>query len=111
MDETLVGFISNNALAFGVAALIFFITLFFAVKQWIGFSMGVLFLMFAWLSGLTLANYDLIRSYLEGSLHDSFKSADLKTALFQEQVLNKYDGLKAEVEVQKHQIRLLSEKE
>lgn len=104
----------NNLYIGSIAALsvllfIFLLTLLCAAKRWISFSSTLLFLLFSLVAGITIADHDLIRSYITGVVHESYTSADLKNAHFQEQVLNTYESLKAEIRIQKHEIEILND--
>lgn len=100
---------SSGSLGLVVAAFIFFVTLFLVAKRWIELSTTMVLLLFALASGLMISNQDFIREYLKGSSQEHVHDVDVKVAHFQEQVLKVYDGLRADMEIQKHKLQTLSE--
>lgn len=100
---------SGNGLALSVAAFIFFVTLFMVAKQWIGFGITVILLLFSLIAGLIIANQDIIRNGLSGAPTEQAKDFDLKMTHFNEQILKAHDNLKAELEIQKHKLQTLTE--
>lgn len=109
MENALHSLLSNSGIAFGTAALIFLITLIFVAKQWIGFFITLLFLLFSLAAGLAISNQDLIRSYLQGHAMDHAGDSDIKMTQFQEKILKDYDSMRTELEIQKHKIQTLSD--
>lgn len=109
MEPALHSIMSDNEIALGVAILIFFITLIFVAKQWIGFFMTLLFFIFALAAGLGISNQEQIKNYLQGHPLDHVCDSDIKMTQFQEKVLKNFDNLKVELEIQKHKIQLLSD--
>jgi hypothetical protein len=63
MNEFVSCLISKNGLAYLTGAVIFFLTLFLTSKKIIGFSLTVLFLIFALIAAMAVSHQDLIRSY------------------------------------------------
>jgi hypothetical protein len=100
---------SDNSIALIVSAFIFFITLFMIAKQWIQLPAAAVLLLFSLFSGLLIANQDVIRDCLKGTDSERVHDVDIKVAHFQEHVLKAYDGLKADVEIQKHKVQALSD--
>lgn len=109
MDGATQCFFSTNATALAAASFIFFITLFFVSKQWIGFSITMLLLFFSLITGLIIVNHDVFRDAIRGTPTNHFKDLDFKMTNFNEQVLKMYDSLKAEMEIQKHKLQALSD--
>jgi hypothetical protein len=107
MENTLRYIMSDSGIAFGVAALIFLITLVFVAKQWIGFFTTLLFLLFSLAAGIGLSNKDSIKNYLKDHPLDHVCDSDIKMTQFQEKVLKNFDSLKTELEIQKHKIQEL----
>lgn len=95
--------------ALTISFLLFFVTLFMTAKQWIGFPLTFLFLLFTLLSGITIANQDVIRSYLTTPPTEHSPDMEIKIANFQQQILKLYDNLKAELEIQKHKLQATTE--
>ncbi|MEX1013319.1 MAG: hypothetical protein WD595_04130 [Waddliaceae bacterium] len=61
MEEFLTWFQEHpGVLGFLVSSLVFFITIFLVSKKWIGFSITLLLLLFALVSGITIANQQLL---------------------------------------------------
>lgn len=60
----ILAFTTDPMIAFGVALLIFLITMFLVAKQIIGFSMTFLLLIFALVTGILMNNHTSIDSYL-----------------------------------------------
>jgi hypothetical protein len=100
---------SDSSMALIVSAFIFFITLFMVAKQWIKLPAAAVFLVFSLLSGLLIANQNVIRDCLKGTDSERVHDVDIKVAHFQEYVLKAYDGLKADMEIQKHKLQALSD--
>lgn len=100
---------SLNSVALATAGFIFFITLFLTAKQWINFSVTLLLLLFALISGLVIAHLDLFRSHVHESTSEQDKHLDLKISNFEERVLKAYDNLKMEIEIQNHKLDTMHE--
>jgi hypothetical protein len=98
-----------NSVALGMAGFVFALTMFLAIKHWIGFSITFLLLLFALSAGVLIANHDIIRDYLKHNLVESPQDVDLKVAHFHEQVLQSYDALKTDVEMQKHKLQVIAD--
>lgn len=109
MDTATTCFLSTHATALAASAFIFFLTLFLVSKQWIGFSITLLLLLFALFTGVIIANQDIFRNALTGIPSSHISDSDIKTANFQEQILKEYESLKAEMEIQKHKLQGLSD--
>lgn len=65
---------STNGLAFGTGVLIFLLTFFLVVNRLIGFTLTLLFLLFALAASFGVANHESVKSYvdkLSGSSKDS----------------------------------------
>jgi len=98
---------SQHALAYGTAAIIFFITLVLAAKRVIGFFLTLLFLLFALAAGMLIANPAVFHHYFEKDASDSSS-----TAAFKEDVIKTYDEIKSELEIQKEKLsKLIHDKE
>ena len=65
MNEFFTCLFSTNGMAYGSGVLIFLITLFLTSRKIIGFTLTLLFLIFALAASLAVAHQDLVRSYLE----------------------------------------------
>lgn len=118
MQEFFNCLISTNGLAFGTGVLIFLITLFLVSKRVIGFTLTLLFLLFALAASFGVANKDLIRKYFEnlskGSKSDtSYKASGTKAgeASISEQLEKAYEDLKAEFEIQKNKFQSFLEEQ
>lgn len=98
--------ISSNGMAYGTGVLIFLITLFLASKRVIGVTLTLLFLIFALVAAIGVANQDLIRNYLQKLSHDEKTTSGAyqgnnpsKEATFSDQVQKALSDLKEEFEV------------
>lgn len=100
---------SNTGAALTIGFLLFIITMILTAMRWIGFSVTFLLLIFILISGVIIANLDAMRKCFENPSTEKVSDIDLKMANFQEQILKSYDSLKAEVEIQKHKVQVLSE--
>lgn len=92
---------SNNALGLGIAGIIFFITIILLIRKLIGVVVTVILLFFALVSGLAIANNDIVRNYLSNKPADKSTSAtseDWKTQFnhFKEQLLQQWEDFKKE---------------
>lgn len=103
---------STNGMAYGTGVLVFFITLFLVTRRLIGFTLTLLFLIFAIVAALGVANKDLIRDYFENlskpnsssstsSTYQSASASKTSEASIYEQLQKAYDDLKLEFEIQK----------
>lgn len=98
--------INVNGMAFGTGVIIFLITLFLVANRLIGFTLTLLFLVFALVAAFGVANKDLVRKYFENlskSKTESYQASGTKAgeATISEQLQKAYDDLKAEFEIQK----------
>lgn len=119
MQEFVNCLFTTNGMAYGTGVLIFLITLFLVARRVIGFTLTLLFLIFALLASFAVANKDLIRHYFEnlskgGSKESSaqpqgkaptYQSAESSSTTHEvpimEQLQKAYDDLKEEFEIQK----------
>lgn len=76
MEEYIHSLTSNNALALAVAALIFIVTVTLVVKKVISFVITLILLFFAIMSGLAIANNDIVRDYLKQWTHEGDANLD-----------------------------------
>jgi hypothetical protein len=83
------------------------ITLF--IKRLIGFTMAALLLFFALSVGIAVANHDIIRDYLTHAIPEPQRDMERKMALFQEKILQGYESLKTENEIQHYKLQALAE--
>jgi len=99
MNEFIDFITSNNTIAYITAFIIFIITLVLVVRRLIGFMITLLLLIFAILSGLSIANHDLFREMLQ-----SFKTTNApqttedKSTYYKNQFMKAFDELKKEFE-------------
>ncbi|KAF3362088.1 hypothetical protein PHSC3_001399 [Chlamydiales bacterium STE3] len=102
MNEFIDFITSNTTLAYTTAFIIFLITLVLVTKRLIGFMITLLLLLFAILSGLSIANHDLFRDLLQKFKTEETapKNSDAKT-YYKNQFYKAYDELKREFEDQK----------
>lgn len=101
MNEFIDFITSNTTLAYATAFVIFIITLVLVVRRLIGFMITLLLLLFAILSGLSIANHDLFREKLQKFKTDSVDPQEDKTTYYKNQLYNAYEDLKAEFDEQK----------
>lgn len=104
--------ISSNGMAYGTGVLIFLITLFLASKRVIGFTLTLLFLIFALVAAFGVANQDLIRNYFQGLSQDEKTTGSYqgqgtsgKEATFTDQLQKAYNDLKEEFEIYKKKVQ------
>ncbi len=94
---------SEPILALLIAVLIFLVTIFLVVKQWIGFSITLLLLLFSLAAGLLVSNQQMLRGYASDyhikHLQDSNQDA------FKKQIFQAMEDLKAEVDSEKENLR------
>lgn len=109
MDKIAECVFSLNSVALAVAGFIFFITLFLTAKQWVSFSITLLLLVFTLITGLIIANLDLLRTSAHEMSTEQDKQIDLRISNFEEQILKAYDNLKMEIEIQKHKLETMNE--
>lgn len=88
--------------AFLIASLIFFITLFLVVKQWIGFSITFLLLVFALAAGIIINNQKAFQGYAD-DYHT--RQQESQQDAFKKQILQAVENLKVEVESEKENLR------
>lgn len=101
MNEFIDFITANTTIAYVTAFVIFIITLVLVVRRLIGFMVTLLLLLFALLSGLSIANHDLFREMLQRFKTDAVAPDEDRTAYYKNQLLNAYDELKKEFEEQK----------
>jgi hypothetical protein len=94
---------SESAIALLVAAVIFFITLFLVVKQWIGFSLTLLLLLFALVAGFMVNNQHVLNCYT--SEHQEIRLQDKEEDAFKKQIFQAIEDLKIEVNSEKENIQ------
>ncbi len=112
MQDVINFLLSNNGLAFGVALLIFIITLFLVVKRLIGFVITLLLLTFALVSGFFIANQDLFRSILKGYTSDATPEDRDTVTQLKTQFYKSYEEIKAEIKQQKEEFeKIINKKE
>lgn len=102
--------LSNNGLAFGVALLIFIVTLFLVVKRLIGFVITLLLLVFALVSGFFIANQDLFRSILKGYTNEATPEDKNTVEQLKAQFYKAYEEIKAEIKEQKEEFSKIIDK-
>ncbi len=94
---------SEPILALLIAVLIFLVTIFLVVKQWIGFSITLLLLLFSLAAGLLVSNQQMLRGYASDyrlkHLQDNSQDA------FKKQIVQAVEDLKAEVDSEKENLR------
>lgn len=94
---------SEPILALLIAVLIFLVTIFLVVKQWIGFSITLLLLLFSLAAGLIISNQQMLRGYASDyhvkPLQDSNQDA------FKKHIVQAVEDLKAEVDSEKEHLR------
>lgn len=109
--------INVNGMAFGTGVIIFLITLFLVTKRIIGFTLTLLFLLFALVAAFGVANKDLVRNYFENlqksNKTESYQSSGAKAtdATISEQLQKAYDDLKGEFEIQKKKFQSFLEEQ
>jgi ABC-type bacteriocin/lantibiotic exporter with double-glycine peptidase domain len=90
---------SNNTLGLVVASIIFVITLILVIRKIIGFVLTLIFLFFAIVSGLAIANNDIVRDYLRKNTHsENSSNQDWETKFnnFKQQLSQKIDEITGE---------------
>ncbi|MBA2369985.1 MAG: hypothetical protein H0V82_13355 [Candidatus Protochlamydia sp.] len=94
---------SEPVIALLVAAIIFFITLFLVVKQWIGFSLTLLLLVFALVSGFIVNNQHVLDCYNKENHELVFHGKE--DDAFKIQIFQAIEDLKVEVNSEKENIQ------
>lgn len=100
---------SNTTLAYVTAFIIFIITIVLVVRRLIGFMITLLLLIFAILSGLSIANHDLFREMLQGFKTTAAPPEEDKKTYYKHQAMKAYDELKKEFEELKIKIETMYE--
>lgn len=108
--------INVNGMAFGTGVIIFLITLFLVAKRLIGFTLTLLFLLFALVAAFGVANKDLVRKYFENlskGKNETYQASGAKAgeATISEQLQKAYDDLKAEFDIQKKKFQSFLEEQ
>lgn len=98
MNEFIDFITANTTLAYITAFIIFIITLVLVVKRLIGFMITLLLLVFAILSGLSIANHDLFRELLQNFKTENTPTSEDKTTYYKNQFYKAYEDLKKEFE-------------
>lgn len=112
MNEFFSCLVSTNWMAYGTGVLIFLITLFLVYTRVIGFTLTLLFLLFALGASLAVANQSSIKHYVEGlSKKDKPTTENTQTATppteettLTEKLQRAYEDLKSEFEIYKKKI-------
>lgn len=100
---------ANTTLAYVTAFIIFIITLVLVVKRLIGFMLTLLLLLFAILSGLSIANHDLFRELLQNFKTENVSSNEDTSTYYKNQFYKAYEDLKREFEEQKQKLEAMYE--
>jgi len=95
---------SEHVLALLLAVSIFFITIFLAVKRWIGFSITLLLLLFSLVAGLAINNQQEFQHYLMSPSRSTINQ-EISAEDFQKQMLQAMSDLKKEVAAEKENLR------
>lgn len=104
MDQIRDFLLSEHVLAFLIAFLIVLITVFLAAKQWIGFSLALLFLIFSLAAGLIINNQHSIQHYFTSYAESSAPGNESQDA-FRKQILQAVEDLKLEVNTEKQNLQ------
>ncbi|MDP1879569.1 MAG: hypothetical protein Q8K60_01355 [Parachlamydiaceae bacterium] len=98
-------FKSEQFIAFFAATMIFIITIFLVAKQWIGFSMALLFLLFALITGFVINHHEAIKHYFIRPPVSQENSINYDQTEFRTQVKLAVDDLQKELSVEKENIQ------
>lgn len=118
MNEFFACLTSKNGMAYLTGLVIFLITLYLTSRKIIGFSLTLIFLIFALVAAISVSNQDLIRSYFvhpteqtrDGVYQDSSQSSQTKQSSDINADLQKaFDDLKAEFLIQKERFETIWE--
>lgn len=119
MQEFLTCVVSKNGMAYLTGIVIFIITLFLAARQIIGFTLTLLFLIFALVAAVAVSNQDVIRSYFEHPTEAGkdgvYKSSSSSSAEHKNpgdinaDLQRAFDDLKAEFLVEKERLQKIWE--
>jgi len=122
MNEFFTCIVSKNGLAYLTGAVIFFLTLFLTSRRIIGFTLTLLFLVFALIASLAVANQELIRSYFVKTSNEKSSEGLYKSDSSQGQAAQSkpkedinadlqkaFDDLKAEFLVEKARLQKIWE--
>ena len=100
---------SHNGLAYGTGAAIFLITLFLVSRRIIGFTLAVVFLIFALLASLAVAHQASVKNYIDTLGTDkkevTYPGAGTTSApTINDKIQDAFDDLKAEFDVQRKKL-------
>lgn len=102
MNETISFWYSEHLLALIVAFLIFLITIFLVVKQWIGFSIALLLLLFSLAAGLIINNQHSFKQYFNSY---ALASSPAEDDHFRKQMVHAVEDLKLEMNTEKENLQ------
>lgn len=100
---------SSNGIALIVALIIFFVTIVLVIRRLIGFVITLILLIFAILSGLAIANNDIVRDIFRGLSSDSTPKEKESVSLLNQQVMKTYEDIKKEFIQQKDEFKKVLE--
>lgn len=96
---------TDHVLALVIACLIFLTTIFLVVKQWIGFSIALLFLIFSLAAGVIINNQHAFQQYFNSYSSASSKGDAGAQDAFRKQMLQAVEDLKQEMSVEKENLK------
>jgi hypothetical protein len=106
MSQLIHFFQSEHFIALSVTVLIFLITIFLAVKQWIGFTVTLLLLLLALAAGLIINNqHGFPASIDQASLASALSEDKEAQDAFQKKMWQAMEDLKVEVQSEKENLR------
>lgn len=112
MQEVTNFLLSNNGLAFGIAFLIFIITLYLVIRRLIGFVITLLLLAFAIVAGFFIANQDVFRDILKTYSGQATPEEQATTEQLKAQFFKAYEEIKTELKQQKDEFsKIIHKKE
>lgn len=100
---------SSNGIALIVALIIFFVTIVLVIRRLIGFVITLILLIFAILSGLAIANNDIVRDIFQGLKSDSTPKDRESVSLLNQQVMKTYEDIKKEFILQRDEFKKVIE--
>ncbi len=102
---------TDHVIALLIAVLIFLMTIFLAVKRWIGFSITLLLLLFSLAAGVLINNQHAFQGYLGhySSSAPALPLAEANSDVFQKQMLKAVEDLQTEMQTEKENLRQLKQ--
>lgn len=105
MQSSLEFFKNDTVIALLISILVFLFTIFLVVKNWIGFPITLLLLIFAITAGLAITNHQIIKCYVRD--YGQPVTSEGNDTLFKKQVEQALQDVKMEVKSEKENLHSL----